>query len=235
MDEQGGLIRLTEDRGTVALQLNDPDHFNAISFGLGDDMRRAVEHFTCLPHVVSTILSGAGPHFSVGGNPYASARGAVVSHAGSILALRELHGGFVQLRTLPCPSLCAVHGTVVGGGVAACLHSDHVAADFTSVFEHGNLVRGLCVVAMLSQTFAATMGPSAMPAYLQNARLEATAALALGLVCQVVPGVEGTKALAHEVARIVAQCSGSVTAHSTFRLTIDTTTLASEAIDHTEC
>ena len=105
----------------------------------------------------------------------------VMSPAGFALRLRELYDGFVQLRTLPHPVVGAVHGALVGGGVAGCLHVDYLAADHASTFEHGNLVRGVCVLGMLSQTFAISLGPHAQHIYLQNARLRSEAARAAAL------------------------------------------------------
>ena len=145
------------------------DHFNTFSTGLGADMRYAVERVRTLSGVASVVLQGAGPHFSVGGNPYAVRGSVTMTSAGFVLSLRELYDGFVQLRTLPFPIVCAVHGTLVGGGVAGCLHSDYAAADNASMMEHGNLVRGVCVLGLLSQTFASALGPHAQHVYLQNA------------------------------------------------------------------
>ena len=64
--------------------------------------------------------------------------------------------------------MCAVHGTLVGGGVAGCLHADYVAADRASVLEHGNLVRGVCVLGMLSQTLSIATGSHGQQIYLQK-------------------------------------------------------------------
>ena len=138
------LVQLRMDAATAILQLNDPEHFNTFSTGLGDDMRRAMQHICALSSVASVVLHGAGPHFAVGGNPYAVRGSVVESLAGFALSLRELYAGFVQLRTLPHPVMGAVHGALVGGGVAGSLHVDYIAADRASTFEHGNLVRGVC-------------------------------------------------------------------------------------------
>jgi enoyl-CoA hydratase/carnithine racemase len=98
---------------TAVLQLNDPEHFNTFSTGLGEDMRRAMQQICALPSVASVVLQGMGPHFSVGGNPYALRGSLVMRAAGFALSLRELYDGFLQLRTLPRPVLGAVHGTLV--------------------------------------------------------------------------------------------------------------------------
>ena len=135
-----------------------------------------VQHLSAVPDVASVVLQGAGTHFSVGGNPYALRSSPVMNPAAVSLSLRKLYDGFLKLRTLPHPVVGAVHGALVGGGVAGCLHVDYLAADHASTFEHGNLVRGVCVLGMLSQTFAIALGPRAQHVYLKNARLGAAAA-----------------------------------------------------------
>ena len=70
LEMMGALVQLCTDAATAILQLNDPEHFNTFSNALGEDMRRAVQHVSAQPDVTSVVLQGAGPHFSVGGNPY---------------------------------------------------------------------------------------------------------------------------------------------------------------------
>ena len=133
----------SEDDRLAVIQLNDPDHFNSFSPALAEDMRSAVMHLQSLPNSVAVSLQGSGPHFSVGGNPYAireaaAAAGTSASFASFAAFIRGLYKGFLQLRTLNAPITCAVHGSVIGGGLAACLHADHITAEHLSTFEHGN-------------------------------------------------------------------------------------------------
>ena len=98
-------------------------------------MRRTVGRILTSCGVASMVLQGAGQHFSVGGNPYYGSTGPSITPGGLVNSLRELYDGFLQLRTLPHPITCAVHGTLVGGGVAGCLHADHIVADHEGTFE----------------------------------------------------------------------------------------------------
>ena len=91
MDNAGKLVQLSVDAGAATLQLNDSHRFNTFSPGLGEDMRRAVEYVASFPVVGSVTLQGKGPHFSVGGNPYAVQR--TTTQAGYTLNLRELYDG----------------------------------------------------------------------------------------------------------------------------------------------
>ena len=121
--------------GEVDLCLNDAEHFNTLSTGLGEDMARAVAFLRTMPGVTSVALHGDGAHFSAGGNPYA--KQAVMTPAGLCRSLVELFDGFVGLRSLPYPVASGVHGTLVGGGIASCMNSDYIAAEYNATFEHG--------------------------------------------------------------------------------------------------
>ena len=234
-DQEGTFVQLSLYGTQIVIQLDDPKQFNTFSNALGEDMRRAVQHVSTVPDVASVVLQGAGPHFSVGGNPYAMRGSHATSPAAVLLRLRELYNGFLKLRTLPHPVVGAVHGALVGGGVAGCLHVDYLAADHASTFEHGNLVRGVCVLGMLSKTFAIALGAHAQHVYLQNARLDTTAARAAGLVHQLCAGVTATQTHSRQVAGLAAHCrdlSKAVTCH---RAAIDLAVLAREAVGHAEC
>ena len=194
------------------------------------------QHARNKPDIASLMLRGAGTHFSVGGNPYASRTSVAPSLESLVHSLCEAFEGFLQLRTLPCPVAGAVHGSLIGGGVAGCLHVDHTVADSASTFEHGNLVRGVCVLGMLSQTFAIALGSQhAKLVYLQNARLDTLAVRSLGLVHQVQTGIEATKARAHEMAKLAVYSSGLMTVLCSHRFAISLAVLAREAAGHAEC
>jgi enoyl-CoA hydratase/carnithine racemase len=152
---------LFEDTTAAILQLDDAEYFNTFSNELGEDVRRAVQHICYQPSVEAVILQGAGAHFSVGGNPYSIGSSNALTLDGFVVSLREMYDGFLLLRSLSLPIVGAVHGNLVGGGIAGCLHADHLVADRNSSFEHGNLVRGVCVLGMLSETFAVACGPRA--------------------------------------------------------------------------
>jgi 3-oxoacyl-(acyl-carrier-protein) synthase len=133
----GTLVQLSVDAETATLRLNDAEHFNTLSTGLGDDMARAVAFLRTMPGVTSVALHGDGAHFSAGGNPYA--KQAVMTPAGLCRSLVELFDGFVGLRSLPYPVASGVHGTLVGGGIASCMNSDYIAAEYNATFEHGGV------------------------------------------------------------------------------------------------
>ena len=126
--DSGARVQLVVDAAMAIVQLSDPEHFNTFSSGLGEDTRLAMSRLQALPGVASVVLQGTGAHFSAGGNPWSLSFG-MSTPAASTASLRELYAGFVQLRALPVPIICGVHGTVIGGGVAACMHADYLVAE----------------------------------------------------------------------------------------------------------
>ena len=115
------------------------------------------------------------------------------------------------------------------------MHSDYLAAECSAVFEHGNLVRGLCPLGMFSQTFAATVGAHGQHVYLQNTQLSAQLAQSIGLIHHISTGVDATKKHAHEVARIGASSERLAVTLCGLRLPTDSSILAREAVGNAQC
>ena len=175
--------------------------------------------FTCLP-----FLS------QVGGNPYTRA-----VRLPTPIELQALYAGFVQLRTLSLPTVAAVHGALVGGALASCLNTDYIVAEAGSTFEHGNLVRGLCPLGMLSQSFNLAVGQVSVHVYLQNATINASTARVLGLVQDMYIGVAKTQAQACLSALHHAVHMDLSSFISRRRQRIDSASIDIEAVGNAEC
>ena len=158
---------------------------NTLSVELGEDLLLAAEQLATRGAAVRAIvLRGAGAHFSPGGNPHAFERG--IPYAAVVHAVRQLYMGFMKLHALALPLVCAVHGTVIGGGIAACLNCDYIVAEGSATFEHGNLVRGVCPLGGLSRTLPHVAGRArALAIYLSNGTLSAVEARTAGIVNEV--------------------------------------------------
>ena len=153
---------------------------------MGEDLLLAVEQLAvCGATVRAVVLRGAGTHFSPGGNPRAW-QTCDAPLAAAAAALRHTFAGFAELRALAVPLVCAVHGTVIGGGNAACLSCDYVVAEGSATFEHGNLVRGVCPLGGYSRTLPHAAGRArALAIYLGNDTLSAAEARTAGIVHEV--------------------------------------------------
>ena len=124
---------------------------------MGEDLSIAAERLsTCAASVRAIVLRGAGAHLSPGGNHYRNEGAAPLAAAAA--ALRRTFAGFVAMRALGVPLVCAAHGTVIGGGIAVCLNCDYIVAEGSTTFEHGNLVRGVCPLGGYSRTLPHVAG-----------------------------------------------------------------------------
>ena len=152
---------------------------------MGGDLLLAAEQLAaCGAGVRAVVIRGAGAHFSPGGNHYRNEGDAPLAAAAA--ALRRLFAGFAALQALAVPLVCAVHGTVIGGGIAACLNCDYIVAESSTTFEHGNLVRGVCPLGGLSRTLPHTAGRArALAMYLGNDTLSAAEARTAEIVHEV--------------------------------------------------
>ena len=145
----------------------------------------AAEHLIARGAAVrAVVLRGAGAHFSPGGNHYRHEGDAPLAAAAA--ALRRTFAGFAALQALAVPIVCAAHGTVIGGGIAACLSCDYIVAEGSATFEHGNLVRGVCPLGGYSRTLPHVAGVArALAIYLGNDTLSAAEARTAGIVHEV--------------------------------------------------
>ena len=82
-----------------------------------------------------------------------------------------------HLRKMTIPTTAAVHGKLIGGGVALCLATQWRAAAAGASFCFGNLPRGKNPLFMLSRSLPSVVGASvAMTAYLDDPVISARAA-----------------------------------------------------------
>ena len=196
--DAGSLVRILLDAtsGVAQLELHDPHRFNTMSWPLGEDMCLAVSFLRRQASVGAVAWHAAGSAFCAGASPYTSGSGCSPSSLAGMsrLILDYKVEGFVALARLPVPVICAVHGAMVGGGVAIAMQSDMRVADQGATFQHGNLSRGVCPVAGFSRTLPAAIGLShTLRFYLGDETLGATAAYALGIVHELAPTVSHAK------------------------------------------
>ncbi|WP_207484260.1 enoyl-CoA hydratase-related protein [Arenibaculum pallidiluteum] len=143
--------------------------------GLGDD-----------PAVRAVVLRGAGKSFSAGADLGWMRRMARYSHAeneADALALAEL---MRTLDRLPKPTVAAVHGAALGGGVGLVACCDVAIAAEAASFALSEVRLGL-IPAVISPYVVAAMGQrAARRMFLTAERFDARTALRFGLVHEVV-------------------------------------------------
>lgn len=115
--ETGGLVRATVTAGVGLLRLADPEHRNALSKRLSDDLAASVRW--ALDHDARAIVLSAEP-------PVFSAGGSLDGLLSQEFPLSEMYAGFLALAAAPVPTIAAVGGPAIGAGVNLALACDVV-------------------------------------------------------------------------------------------------------------
>jgi enoyl-CoA hydratase len=201
---------LYEKEGPLAIvSLNRPRMLNAYNVAMRDDLYQILLAVRDDPEVRVMILRGEGPAFSTGGD--VSEFGSAPSPVGAreIRWRRDVWG---TLLRLPQPTIAAVHGYTVGGGMEMALLCDLCIAAEDAIFflpESGlGMIPG--VVGTQTAPRAIKLG-RALDMVLTGKRVTAQEAVQIGLANRVASRetlLTETKALAYTLAehdpRIVA-------------------------------
>jgi enoyl-CoA hydratase/carnithine racemase len=116
----------------------------------------------------------------------------------------EMNDVATAIRNLPVPTICAVHGKLIGGGVALALAADIRVAAKNASYNFGNLPRGMNPLFMLSRSMPLYIGYGrANLLYLEDPIANAEMALSLGLANVVSGSVAEAKSVAREIAKSV--------------------------------
>ncbi|MDA9173013.1 enoyl-CoA hydratase-related protein [bacterium] len=141
----------------AVLELNDPLHFNGESRELLIELingARVHQDLAMIGQLYCTILQGAGAHFCTGGRLEKTAdEQAMATHLLSIATLHALNLNnelAKSIRKLPVQTSAAVHGKLIGGGVALALCTQFRVGHTGATFNIGNLPRGMNPLFMLS-------------------------------------------------------------------------------------
>ena len=181
-----------EINGAVAtLTLNRPDKRNSFSDDLVSDVRSALEHLTDSTEVRVLVLTGAGAHFSVGGDlDKFSAGGFTKGGAARETSVRELLGATqisVLLRESPLITIAAIRGACAGAGLSIAAACDLRLASDTAVFRTAFLDAGLSGDFGGTWLLTRLLGEAkAKELFFLNEKVGAREALRIGLVTRVV-------------------------------------------------
>lgn len=177
---------LYEKRGPVAwITLNRPERLNAYNMAMRDELFQILLALHEDYEVRAMVLTGAGRAFSTGGDvtEFGTAPSPIVARW--VRFRRDVWG---LLRSLTIPTLAAVHGLTVGGGLEMALLCDlALAADDTRIClpETGlGMIPGVAG----TQTLSRRSSPAtALELCVTGRWIDAGEALRLGLVVEVVP------------------------------------------------
>ena len=194
---------LYEKEGPLAIvALNRPKMLNAYNVQMRDDLYQILCAVHDDPEVRVMILRGEGPAFSTGGDVSEFGSAPSPTRAREIRWQRNVWG---TLLNLPQPTIAAVHGFTVGGGMEMALLCDLCIAADDAMFFLPETSLGMIPGVAGTQTAPRAMGLGrALDMVLTGKRVNAQEAYQIGLANRVVPRetlLTAAKALAYTLAK----------------------------------
>jgi enoyl-CoA hydratase/carnithine racemase len=194
------LVTARREGDVAILTLNRPEKLNALSGALEQDLALALdEDGTRSSRAI--VLEGAGRAFSAGADV-----GEMSGQTpGDILAYYATTGEvYERVARLAQPTIAAIHGYCLGGGLELSLACDLRVADDTAVFGLPEVAIGIVPSSGGLHRLVRAVGPArAKELILMRERFSAQEALAFGVVTEVV-SAGGATARALEMAAAVA-------------------------------
>jgi len=172
-------------RGPVAwVTLNRPDHFNAYNMAMRDELFSILGAIHDDTEVRAMVLRGAGKAFSTGGDlaEFGTAPSPIVARW--VRFRRDVWG---MMRALPIPTVAAIHGYTVGGGLEMALLCDVAIAAADTRICLPETGAGMIPGVAGTQTAARRLGLGrGLDLCITGRWIDAQEALLVGLVAEVV-------------------------------------------------
>lgn len=217
LGEQLETIDYSVEDGVAIVKLNRPDRRNAIDRQVSQEFLVVARRIAADPKVRALLICGEGPSLSVGGDiEYFRDHGEAGAHGDLFRSMTApFHDAFRILSNIDAPIVTAAHGAVAGGGLGFLWAADIVVAS-----EDFRLVTSFAGVGVSGDGGGTWHLPRLVGArkaaqlYLLNEPLDATQALELGILTEVVPN-EDVRDRALALARRLA--SGPTVAYGGMR------------------
>jgi len=182
MEEE--LVGIERSGDVCLLTLRRPDKLNALSTALEQALADGLDSAE-LRTSRAVVIAGEGRGFS-GGADMNELRDA---SAQSILAYyRDTGGVYERFAALPQPTVAAIHGWCVGGGLELALAADFRVADESALFKLPEVAIGIIPSSGGTHRLVRLLGVArAKELVLLRERVDAAEAFRLGLVTETVP------------------------------------------------
>jgi methylglutaconyl-CoA hydratase len=175
-------------RGVRTLALARPERHNAFDDALIAELTARLEQAAKDEAVRIVVLTGEGPSFSAGADVAWMRRAADYDEEKNLDDARGLARLVTTLDRLPKPTIARVNGAAIGGGVGLVAICDVAVASEAAVFALSEVRLGLIPAVVAPFVVRAIGARHARRLFLTAERIDATAARAIGLVHDAVPG-----------------------------------------------
>lgn len=192
-------VEVTTPAPAVAcVTLDRPARLNALSMAVAEALLQALDAVAADPAIGAVILTGRGRGFCAGGDVKEMHANRAKTPGRRRADLALMHEIPRLIRQMPQIVVAAVNGPAFGAGFALALSADLVIASATARFGTAFLKQGLASDFGLSYHLVRLAGPAAARRLIYlDAVLDADAALAMGLISEVVaPEALDARALA---------------------------------------
>ncbi len=180
------LLERDPEAMTATLWLNRPERLNTITPEMIEECSRALASLREDPDVRCLVLRGAGERAFCAGADVTSFAGIDKAHKAWASA-REAHRVFKELEDFPKPTLAAIHGYALGGGLEIALACDFRIATKDATLGQVETSLGLIPGAGGTQRLTALVGLGrAKELVLLAKRIDGEEAEAIGLVGEAV-------------------------------------------------
>jgi enoyl-CoA hydratase/carnithine racemase len=192
-------ILFSIDGHVATITLNRPEKLNAATAEMSDAIIQAAEECNRNDAVRCVIVTGAGPKAFCAGSDIAE-----LDRYSSPWEFRNRADYCDAIQTLRKPTIAAVNGFALGGGLETALSCDIRIASLNAKFAAPEIKLGWIGGGGMTTTLAHSIGPSnAAWMIMTGNTIDAQQALAWGLVTELVTP-EGLAAHARALAEIIA-------------------------------
>ncbi|HTE55432.1 MAG TPA: enoyl-CoA hydratase-related protein [Kofleriaceae bacterium] len=200
-----GAIRVEHGAdGAVWVTLDRPEAKNALSRAVNLELRRLAVELGQSRAVRAVVLTGANGAFSAGAD-LKERRGVAAADTGPYVD--AIAGAITAWAEMPRPTIAAMSGPALGGGLELALACDFRIAAEDAVMGLSEVRLGIMPGAGGTQRLTRLLGVSrAKELVMTGRRIDARRALEIGLVSRVVPAAE-LRAAAEELAGELSACA----------------------------
>lgn len=189
--------------GLVArITVGDPDGLNVLNIAAMGELAAALRALAADPALRVAVLAGAGERAFIGGADIAEMAARGRDGAGEVVA--ALHGVCAAIRCLPVPVVARLEGWTIGAGLAIAAACDLRVAAGGALFAAPEVRMGIPATAAAALLPPLIGWGRTRRLLLTGEPIDAATALAWGLVEEVVPAAELTRAVARVVGEVLA-------------------------------